>query len=280
MNYSGHHAYVQIGMCSTYDKLETIKNNVPDAVYKVSEDVLIFYRKNNKEMVTYQDLKAWGINTTILHENAISNIEINDYAIYREADILQELESVELGMNGTRLQSFAESLERLETGESIYVLTNKEKHQGARGVLHPDVLSKIAEKFGNINFYVIPSSIDEVLIINPSRQDINTTLLDQMLYGINQNLSTEQILSNHVFVYNAKEKELLVERKVINQPAREKKSDVELLNETVESLTNENKELRNLLRKHGIEPKYYSEKKVTNQGMKAPKPKIIKAPSR
>lgn len=52
-----------------------------------------------------------------------------------------------------------------EIDDVIYVATNKKKVFGAAVMLYPNFLDHVREVIGS-NFYVIPSSIHEILIVS------------------------------------------------------------------------------------------------------------------
>ena len=84
---------------------------------------------------------------------------------------------------------------------SLYVLTNEQKMGGASVIFYPDVLDKIGEKIPE-GFYIIPSSIHEVLII--SRNSVDKAELENMVYQINRiELSPEEVLSDCVSEYDS-----------------------------------------------------------------------------
>ena len=86
------------------------------------------------------------------------------------------------------------------------VLSSRQKVNGAAAILNDDTRQEIADKVGD--FYVLPSSVHETLII---QKDAGMELrdLEQMVQEVNQTqVAPEERLSDHVYEYDAKEHEL------------------------------------------------------------------------
>lgn len=84
----------------------------------------------------------------------------------------------------------------------MYVLTNKTRCNGATCITYPNVLKDFAEKI-NGDFFVIPSSIHEVLLV--PKGDWEKETIDEMVEDVNEfELDPVEILSNHAYFYNRK----------------------------------------------------------------------------
>ena len=83
----------------------------------------------------------------------------------------------------------------------MYVLTNACKLHGSACILYEDLLVLISQKINN-DFYIIPSSIHEVLLI-PAENATSYDELSSMVREINSTqVSREEILSDHVYFYS------------------------------------------------------------------------------
>ena len=90
--------------------------------------------------------------------------------------------------------------------DTMYVLTNDTKVNGAAAILNDDIRQEIAEKVGD--FYMLPSSIHETLIV-PKDAGMEFKELEQMVQEVNQTqVAPGERLSDHVYEYDAKEHEL------------------------------------------------------------------------
>lgn len=74
--------------------------------------------------------------------------------------------------------------------DKIYVLTNKSKVHGAGLIFLDEVQKKIFEKVGT--YFVIPSSIHEVLIVPSEYSDERKKILDEMVVGVNHSVVSER----------------------------------------------------------------------------------------
>lgn len=84
----------------------------------------------------------------------------------------------------------------------FYILTNKAKCNGASVMFYPDLLHSISEKF-NSSFYIIPSSIHEVLIMFDSAE-ISPLELKSIVKEVNLTLAQEDFLSDSIYYYSIK----------------------------------------------------------------------------
>lgn len=89
-------------------------------------------------------------------------------------------------------------------GMPLYIVTNKSKTFGAASLLLPHIMEKIGEFLGS--FYVLPSSIHEVLVI-PASSAMETSELIGMVRQINETeLLPEEVLSDNIYLYDKDEK--------------------------------------------------------------------------
>lgn len=83
----------------------------------------------------------------------------------------------------------------------MYVLTNRTKNLGAAALLYEGVKEMIGEILGE-NYYVLPSSIHEVIIV-PESKGIGKRELEEIVTEINEShVEKEEILSNHVYFFD------------------------------------------------------------------------------
>ncbi len=90
----------------------------------------------------------------------------------------------------------------LEDSVPMYVLSNRYRVEGAACMLYPKILLDICEKLKS-SFYIIPSSIHEVLIL-PSDNTSESREILAMIKEINDTqVSAEEILSYSLYYYDA-----------------------------------------------------------------------------
>lgn len=92
---------------------------------------------------------------------------------------------------------------------SLYVLTNEQRFYGAACLLYEELLFDLSQKLQK-DFYVIPSSIHEVLLI-PATLGMDRDFFNSMIREVNAtHLVPEEILSDHVYYYSRQERQLSV----------------------------------------------------------------------
>lgn len=84
---------------------------------------------------------------------------------------------------------------------SMYVLTNKQRTNGAACMLYENVMEEFAWSVGE-DLFVLPSSVHEVILV-PAVRGINEEELTQMVREVNhEELDEIDILSDHVYFYS------------------------------------------------------------------------------
>lgn len=147
-------------------------------------------------LITKDILKKFGVSVEQLHEDAIKNSIKKEPA---EAEGLVDMVRDFIG----------EDLEEKTSNTTANTTVLRTKHLfGAKAIAYPGVLKSIAEKTGK-DFYIIPSSIHEVLLM-PMNSDINPDQIREMIHDINSTvLDKEDFLSDSLFCYD-REKDRIV----------------------------------------------------------------------
>ncbi len=164
--------------------------------------VVFYYRIENGPLsgatmlIHNCNLEAWNINVSNLMEDAVMNTSRKmPYTLKGMDALIRELTDED-----------EEIFPKVE--ELMYVLTNEEKYFGAATLLYPHVLSHIG-KILRQDFYVLPSSIHECILV-PNREQYSREDLQQMVKDVNDNqVEREEILSYQVYYYD-REKEKLI----------------------------------------------------------------------
>lgn len=153
--------------------------------------------------VTENLLKLWGIDADTLMEQAIVTDLINNpYKIESMVNIIKSMMGEEVAE-----EMEEELFSNPEGGIKMYVLTDKEKTNGARYLLYPDMLERVGEHFG-ADYMIIPSSVHEVIIV-PIDMGITYEGLQNMVQEVNAtSVEEKDILSDHPYVYDRESKEL------------------------------------------------------------------------
>ena len=91
----------------------------------------------------------------------------------------------------------------------MYVLTNRSRRFGASEILDKSTLRTIADKVGD-GFIVLPSSIHELIILEPDDAAEYGKLADMVKEVNSTQVDVGERLSDHVYVYNRSEEALKV----------------------------------------------------------------------
>ncbi len=82
----------------------------------------------------------------------------------------------------------------------MYVLTNQRNLNGATSIIYKDILNRIAKVVGE-RYYILPSSINEVIIV-PDNDMFKTDDLMDMVRSVNKEcVASNEILSDRVYHY-------------------------------------------------------------------------------
>ena len=119
---------------------------------------------------------------------------------------------------------FAENLFDKEINDKLpdvmYTLTNSSTNLGAAVLYYPDIQKRIGDMLQN-SYYVLPSSIHELMILPCSVND-NPEFLRKMVKEANETVvNPQEVLSDRIFMYD-REKERLVEPKTLERSGEER----------------------------------------------------------
>ncbi len=89
----------------------------------------------------------------------------------------------------------------------LYVLTNHQKTQGAVALLDAELLENMGKKIKG-NYYIIPSSIHEVILLKDQGREEGRSLHDMIVETNSSQLLEEDILSDYPYYYNISDKKL------------------------------------------------------------------------
>lgn len=180
-----------VGAGSNADKLSTIP-------HRIMEDMAMVYRFSFGEIsgglastvVTNQMLENYGITEEQLHQDALDAVQKNDPLSIRNMDeIMYEMTDGFMGSQD-------------DPQSPIWVATNASRFNGAAVISYPDFMDMASEQLKG-NFYILPSSIHEVLMIPDSfgarAQDLKT-----MVSAVNESeVRAEEKLTDNVYHYDS-----------------------------------------------------------------------------
>lgn len=139
--------------------------------------------------ITHELIQLWDVSVDEVQQCAFCNAPSLLPASFKPMQIVID------ELMGTNL-SEQEAIEDL-----MFVLTNSLRSFGAACILYDGMLDKISEEIGE-NFYILPSSIHEMIIVpesnSPSREHLN-----EMITEVNQTqVDEEEFLSACVYYYD------------------------------------------------------------------------------
>lgn len=138
-------------------------------------------------------LNAQDIPADFIRSQALENIRSSQsYGI-------RNLEEVLIRMCATKMPYAPD----LQSPLQIYILTNTKGFLGAAGLLLENLLTDFAETIGN-SFFILPSSIHEVLLV-PESGEMDIGTLSEMVCAVNKShVIPQEVLSDHAYYYDRK----------------------------------------------------------------------------
>lgn len=121
--------------------------------------------------------------------------------------ILEELELTQEELEQLAYQNTSRMFpaEISKMADFLYVMTNSQKIHGAAAMMNREAMDRLADKIGD-NFFLIPSSIHEVLAVPEKESDADSLAL--LLEEGNRVCSAEnEVLSDTIYYYDRKKKE-------------------------------------------------------------------------
>lgn len=170
--------------------------NLAKMPHQVMEDLAVVYRLKLNQAddgriastpVTNEMLERYGVTAEQLHADAIQQAAERNPAVLRNmSEMMVELSDGQL----------------VPEESPLYVATSVDRVGGAGVIAYPGFLDEAAQTL-SANFYVLPSSIHEVILV-PDTEEITASELEQMVQEINAiEVPPEERLSDHVYHYDA-----------------------------------------------------------------------------
>ena len=170
-------------------------------------------------LITDEHLRMWHTDTSEIleaaRENTISMPPPELYTMRETVECILHPASCKKQRNlleicqTERTYNHGREKDGCDTEDYMYVLSNPLRSLGAGCVLYPHVLDKIGQIVGE-NFYVLPSSIHEIIIV-PESFAMEPADMNRMVAEINQTqVAEEEVLSDNAYFYERKTKELTV----------------------------------------------------------------------
>lgn len=158
------------------------------------------FKEGATTIICERDREGWGVTLDKLREIAYEN------TIKLLPPVFQTIEQV---IGDIAKEEDLPAICEEEPKERMYVLTNEEKYLGAGTIFYPDILKKIHMRLG-VNYFVIPSSIHEVIIM-PNVGSVTAANLQSLVVEMNEQfLEAAEVLSNNIYHYDSESDELVM----------------------------------------------------------------------
>ena len=199
--------------------------NVP---HQEMEDMSVVYRfviDSNEDgratiLATNNMIEAMGITPEQLHQDALKNApELKPAVITGMSEVMAEM----MGMSPEEMAMMGMPTDPAD--EQMYVATVPDKIHGAGVLAYQDFMDQAAERVGG-SFYILPSSLHEVLLV-PDNGQMSLGDLEAMVREVNATqVAPEDKLTDNVYHYDAEAKVFELGEKFVERQA-EKEADVE-----------------------------------------------------
>lgn len=149
-------------------------------------------------------LSLWGISADELLEQAKKNLEKEEFVIQGIMDVI-----------GAMIGDASLDIPYVGDDNFLYVISTKDKLWGSKALLDDETLLRMSSMFGGRSYYLIPSSVHELLATSPTDEfepDLDTVrMLKSMVQEVNQTeVRADEILSYRIYFYNADSKMVTV----------------------------------------------------------------------
>lgn len=145
-------------------------------------------------MIRNEHLSMWGVTQEDVYRWACRNTQ------RLLPDEFQTMRSVIEELTG---------IEEKGKEDSMYILSNNIRSYGAAAILYDGRLERIGEYLKE-NYYVLPSSVHEVIIV-PESEAPGQAELSRLVGEINETqVEPEEVLSGNAYYYDRKQKKLLI----------------------------------------------------------------------
>ena len=196
--------------------------NVP---HKDMEDMAVVYRfvlDSNDDgratiLATNQMINTLGVTAEQLHADAMVNApQLKPAIISGMNEVLVEM----MGREEAEMMGVP-----VDGEEQMFVATVPDKIHGAGILAYQDFMDQAAERVGG-DFYILPSSIHEILIV-PDKGQMDLAQLQDMVREVNATqVLPEEKLTDNVYHYDSQEKIFELGEKFVERQA-EKEADLE-----------------------------------------------------
>ncbi|WP_097015645.1 DUF5688 family protein [Anaerocolumna aminovalerica] len=197
-----------------YDKNIKLLNEIPHIRFL---DLAITFHclvKDNENgigtiRITNEHIKNWNTTLEDITELATINTPVLLPASVRSMnEVIIDILNKEMEHNSENIDGENEIKEvfdqmKQDSMTDMYVLSNAKGINGASCLLYPDVVKELSDQL-NTDFYILPSSIHEIILVK-NKDKIDKNVLREMVIDVNYTqVAEDEILSNNIYFYSRK----------------------------------------------------------------------------
>jgi len=152
--------------------------------------------------------KLWGVDYRELYKRALQNTpKLLQYELKSMKDVMREILHAET--DAYQKSDYDEHMEEIDRCVPMYVLSNKNRTDGAACMLYPNLISDFAKAIRS-DLYIIPSSVHELLLLPAGDTDESGSIRDIIREVNETQLLEEEILSDSLYIYDSALKEIKI----------------------------------------------------------------------
>jgi hypothetical protein len=142
-----------------------------------------------------------SVTLTTGHLRSLDDAQIDKLFSAAEKNINVSVKSMAQAFSGTMPGEFGDASETPTLDQEPFLILQGASVNGANALASKDAMEKAAAIAGRNDFYIIPSSIHEVLLINPDSMSVND--LKNMCTEVNNTqVAPEEVLSYNIYRYD------------------------------------------------------------------------------
>ena len=161
-----------------------------------------FPTERHSVLITNELMEDLKITVEELAEYARKNIKKTNFEFESTVDMMIE----DMEMNGTKVPEAIANAMREEA--PMYVIRGKYP-TGASFLMFPEVFEEFANEKES-DLFIIPSSIQELLVVPTNTKRANKKDLKEALVGQNKEIDQDIVLCDHIFKYSRKFKNITI----------------------------------------------------------------------
>lgn len=151
-------------------------------------------------LVKNEHIEMWGVDKDELIDLAYENTRSKGIRLMDMCECIDRGYEESCNEDENYLQDTSRKLKN-----EMYVLSNNKIINGAIVVTFRDVLDDLCRQ-NNTSYYIIPSSVNEVLLVSEEVVDGDVSRLNSMIRSVNRDMvRVEEVLSDHAYYYNTSE---------------------------------------------------------------------------